>query len=147
MAIDIIVFSQDELDRAVSEGYRSICLCDGEFILPDIRGICYTQIGSVTILGGTAAAHGAVSVSSYASSYMSSYVTSYVTSYTTSYITSYVTRYEYEYEYASSGSYVTSYLTSYVTSYVSSYVSSFRTPAQEGGEECIMVNGYGINLI
>lgn len=139
MAIDVIVFSQEELDRAVSNGHKSICLCDGSFILPAISGISYTKIGDVTVFSGTDIP--VTSVSSYATSYVTSYTTSYVTSYTTSYTTSYVTRYEYEY--ASSSSYVTSFMTSYVTS----FVTSFRTVVQEGGKECIMVNGYGINLI
>lgn len=85
----------------------------------------------------------------YQTSYNTSYTTSYVTSYTTAYLTSYVT------------SYTTSYLSSYVTSYVTSYTTSYKaillcnTPLpqpeyqteEHHGGECIMVNGYGINLI
>lgn len=133
MAIDVIVFSQKELDSAVRAGNKSICLCDGVFLLPSADDITYTTIGDVTVIPSVMP----TSASSFASSYITSYVTSYVTSYITSYVTSY--KYEYEYEYTSSGSFVTSFLTSYTT--------SFRTSFIEHAEECIWVNGYGINLI
>lgn len=129
MDIDVIVFNQTELDNAVSAGNKSICLCDGVFLLPSESDITYTKIGDVTVIPSVTPA----SVSSYASSYVTSYVTSYITSYITSY------KYEYEYEYTSSGSFVSSFLTSYTTSFGTSFI--------EGAGECIWVNGYGINLI
>lgn len=127
MAIDVIVFNQTELDNAVSTGNKSICLCDGVFLLPSANDITYTTIGDVTVIPSVMPS----SASSYVSSYMTSYVTSYITSYTTSY--------KYEYEYTSSGSFVNSFLTSYVT--------SFGTSFTKYAGECILVNGYGINLI
>lgn len=153
MAFDIIVFSQEELDNAVENGFKEIGLCDNTFTLPLSGNITYTAIGSVTAKIALteheislknircegflperipeyaaceipAADTEITSVSSYISSYMmSSYVTSYV----------------YEYE----TSWSTSYLSS-MSSFLSSFVTSFRT---EYGSECIFVNGYGINLI
>ena len=100
------------------------------------------------------------SASSYLSSYfmssyfMSSYLmTSYLmTSYfMTSYTTSYMYKYEYEYEYET-GSFTSSYSTSFrssISSFLSSFLTSFRACEEnaETGNVCIMVNGYGINLI
>ncbi len=158
MAFDIIVFSQQELDNALESGIAAIALCDNSFVIPPVGDVCYTAIGHVTALADGKAKdfkrHGVVfngftpkfkadivpvaanvvtavpSVSSYTSSYMlSSY---FMTSY----------QYEYEYEYEK-GSFSSSYHTSWQTSY-SSFVSSFHTRYAEG---CIMVNGYGINLI
>lgn len=120
MAFDVIVFSQKELDSALSAGNKSICLCDGVFLLPDTEDVTYTSIGNVKILSAPSAS-----------------VSSYISSYVTSYAMSYVTSYKYEYEFTSSGSYVTSYVTSFVTSFSSI----------EHVEESILVNGYGINLI
>ncbi|MGN0106546.1 MAG: hypothetical protein ACI4A5_02460 [Hominilimicola sp.] len=93
------------------------------------------------------------SVSSYLSSYfMSSYfMSSYLlTSYfMTRYTTSYMYEYEYEYE---TGSFASSYSTSFrssISSFLSSFLTSFRSHADSAHTEnmCIMVNGYGINLI
>ena len=50
MAFDVIVFSQKELDSALSAGNKSICLCDGVFLLPDTKDVTYTSIGNVKIL-------------------------------------------------------------------------------------------------
>ena len=93
------------------------------------------------------------SASSYLSSYfMSSYFMSsyFLTSYfMTSYTTSYMYEYEYEYE---TGSFSTSYSTSLsgsISSFLSSFLTSFRTHGKSAHAEnvCILVNGYGINLI
>jgi len=153
MAFDIIVFSQKELDIALENGCTSIALCDNSFVLPKVGNVCYTSIGTVTAKAdGTRKdfeEHGVkfdtflpkfaddisviavpkpTSTSSFASSYMlSSY---FMTSY----------RYQYEYE---TGSFATSYSTSWNTSY-SSFATSFHS---QYGTTCIMVNGYGINLI
>ena len=153
MTIDVIVFSQEELDRAVCAGNKSICLCDGVFLLPDRDDITYTQIGTVTILPSEG--YNPSSVTSYVTSYVTLYVTSYITSYITSYVTSYMTsyRYEYEYEYRSSfsasftSSYVTSYSASFVTSFASSYAVVSQTSPVVRQTECIVVHGYGSNLI
>lgn len=153
MTIDVIVFSQEELDRAVCAGNKSICLCDGVFLLPDRDDITYTQIGTVTILPSAGSAQPSVtsSVTSYVTSYVMSYAASYITSYVTSYMTSY--RYEYEYEFRSSfsASFMSSYVTSYSASFVTSFASSYSVLSEAGTavrqNECILVNGYGINLI
>lgn len=153
MAFDIIVFSQQELDNALESGCTNIALCDNSFVLPKVGNVCYTSLGEVTAKAdGTRKdfeEHGVkfdgfmpkfandipviitpvpTSASSFASSYM---LSSY-------HITSY--RYQYEFE---TGSFSTSYTTSWNTSY-SSFTTSFHT---QHGESCIMVNGYGINLI
>lgn len=96
-----------------------------------------------------------VSISSYmmSSYFLSSFVTSYLYRYKGSFVTSY--KYEYEYEYASSflSSYTTSFVTSYTASFASSYSASFflDMPSEncedKRYDECILVNGYGINLI
>lgn len=160
MTFDIIVFSQKELQSALESGITSIALCDNSFVIPPVGDVCYTAIGNITALADGKKKdferHGVrfvgftpkfkadiiplaanvvanvPSVSSYASSYM---LSSY-------FMTSYYYEYEYEYEYAT-GSFSSSYSTSWQTSY-SSFASSFRT---QYGESCIMVNGYGINLI
>lgn len=93
------------------------------------------------------------SVSSYVSSYMMSsyFLTSFTTSYVYKYISSFTSSYIYEYEYE----YAVSFFTSYMTSFASSYSTSFLLDMlcfegderREEKEECILVNGYGINLI
>ena len=47
MAFDIIVFNQKELDRAVKNGERSVCLCDNKFKLPYTYGMTYYATGDV----------------------------------------------------------------------------------------------------
>ncbi|MCD8180162.1 MAG: hypothetical protein LUF26_01595 [Firmicutes bacterium] len=97
-----------------------------------------------------AASSYAASASSFISSYfMSSY---FMTSYITSYVTSYMYRYEYEYE--TGASFASSYASSYVSSYsasfsasMSSFLMKFGTSVGSDGEMCVMVNGYGVNLI
>lgn len=119
MTVDDIVFSQKELDRAVSEGKKSIILCDAEFLLPLAEGVTYTFIGDVKILSDTPPV---LQRTSFSSSYRSSYISSY------------------QYEY--SGSFSSSY-----SSYSSSFLSSFCTSFKAYTSENIWVNGYGINLI
>ena len=172
MSFDVIVFSQNELDNALENGIKNVCICDGSFIIPLAGGVTYTAIGGADaviytdkrgadelgiVFDGFAPvfkpsnanisvlAHSyGTSASSFASSYfMSSFMTSYI--------------YGYSYN-ALRVSYTSSYSTSYVTSYMTSYVSSYAASraceaavnngndnAQNG--EVIMVNGYGINLI
>lgn len=175
--MDIIVFDQNELENAVKNDITSIGLCDNTFILPSIGSITYTAIGNVDaeinvteenfyklniICIGFTPAFSQINIPMAiespllpSSSYASSYATSYLLS--SYFITSY--SYRYEYEFAASTSYITSYTTSYTTSYITSYASSYNTsflsllpsfkePSQnEYAETCIMVNGYGINLI
>lgn len=169
MAFDIIVFSQKELESALNSGITNIALCDNAFILPNTYGISYTAIGTVeaginagekefcdmniTCVGfkpklsskKAPTMNVMMPLTSYrvsASSYISSYfMSSYFMS---SYITSYIYEYEYEYE---TGSFASSYSSSFRSS-ISSFVSSFLTSfIRNRGSVCIMVNGYGINLI
>lgn len=159
MAFETIVFSQQELDNALESGHINIGLCDNHFVLPKIGNVRYTAIGDVTARAdGTSEEfieHNvifdgffpeftvpkklpfvAVKIPTSSSSFATSYMLS---SY---FMTSYKYQYEYEYEYQK-GSFTTSYTTSWSTSY-SSFASSLQTPYAEG---CVMVNGYGINLI
>lgn len=129
MAFDAIVFNQSELEKAISDGCVSIVLCDGDFVLPSLPDITYTIIGNARTNTNT---EGAEHITSYQTSYQTSYTTSYGTSYKTSFETSYQT----------------SYRTSYETSYTSSYAAFGGVLVQDEPQcECIMVNGYGINLI
>lgn len=164
MAFDSIVFTQDELNSAVSAGCTAIALCDGSFDLPLSGGVTYTAIGAVEAsadasreefdalgikcVGFEVRYTGARGMAVIAPCSMSSYSTSYTMS---SYFMN-----SYRYAYELSGSFVSSYTTSYTTSYNTSYISSYTTSyqgsfsvsiAEELGECVIMVNGYGINLI
>ncbi len=132
MAFDAIVFNQNELEEAISDGCVSIVLCDGDFVLPPLPDITYTIIGNARTNTNT-------KNTEYVTSYQTSYQTSYRTSYATSYQTSYRTSYE--------TSYQTSYTTSYASSYTASFSGSYVLPQDKPQCECIMVNGYGINLI
>jgi hypothetical protein len=173
--VEFIAFTQEELDRAIGMGFKSIGLCDNTFSVPRSEDITYIKIGDVTIneaapnddkevkSGGNACLcrniKGSFS-SSYASSYHMSYRTSYTTSYNTSYSTSYSTSFR------SGFSLVTSYKTSFSTKFLTSFASSFAQRFALGGSfsgrgnaaRCrlklkrheikeISVNGYGINLI
>ena len=48
MAFDTIVFCNEELLAALGNGALSVGLCDNDFLLPDICGVTYTAIGSVS---------------------------------------------------------------------------------------------------
>lgn len=160
MAFDSIVFTQDELNSAVSAGCTAIALCDGSFDLPSAGGVTYTAIGAVEAsaeasreefdalgikcVGFDVQYTGARGIAVIAPCSMSSYSTSYTMS--SYFMTSY--RYAYELLGSFATSYTTSYNTSYTASYTTSYQSSFSSGVAEMSGECvIMVNGYGINLI
>lgn len=42
-----IVFNQEQLDAAVKNGHKNICLCDNSFLLPPVGGMSYMGIGRV----------------------------------------------------------------------------------------------------
>ncbi len=121
------------------------------------KGFIPDFLGENTNLSGENQQASPGSISSYmlSSYFLSSFVTSYLYRYKGSFITSY--KYEYEYEYANSflSSYITSFAASYTASFTSSYSASFfldipyftENCETERFEECILVNGYGINLI
>ena len=44
-----IVFSQDELDKALENGFSDIILCDSTFVIPFACNIVYTAVGSVSV--------------------------------------------------------------------------------------------------
>lgn len=46
---DVIVFTQDELIKAVQVGYSSICLCDNAFTVPLVENKSYIAVGEVTV--------------------------------------------------------------------------------------------------
>lgn len=145
---DIIVFSQDELDAAIKNGKTSICLCDNEFLLPNVSNIRYTAVGKVTASVDSAKtdivcenfspkvihkitnvknkAVGAAS-RSVSGSYASSYRSSYRYSFSGSFQTSYTLSGSFRTSYTLSGSFKTSYRLSgsFRTSYFLS--GSFKT--------------------
>ncbi len=139
MAFDVIVFSQSELDDALSRGITRIALCDNSFTLPDINGIEYTLIGSAEIAPDKnededkppVYANVERKTLSYASSYGGSFAGSFASSYGGSYASgsggSYSYGYKYEYGGSFSGSYASSFMSSYASLYASSYQTSFAS--------------------
>ena len=49
MMFDVIVFTQDELIKAVQAGHNSICLCDNAFTVPPVENKSYIAVGDVTV--------------------------------------------------------------------------------------------------
>ncbi len=132
MAFDVIVFSQSELDAALTRGITRIALCDNSFTLPDINGIEYTLIGNAEIVSGKnenedkppVYANVERKTLSCASSYGGSYSGSFASSYSGS-GGSYSYGYKYEYGGSFAGSYASSFMSSYASSYQTSFASSF----------------------
>ncbi len=132
MAFDVIVFSQSELDDALTRGITRIALCDNSFTLPDINGIEYTLIGSAEIVPSKnknedkppVYANVERKTLSYASSY-GSFASSYGGSYASGSGGSYSYGYKYEYVGSYQGSYASSFMSSYASSYQTSFASSF----------------------
>ena len=133
---DTIVFSQKELEQAIKSDYKSICLCDNEFLLPFSYDMKYFAIGtvyatiqmtSVQTIENNVTFDGFCPVFSQAVSTKPKSVSSYAGSY----------MYEYEYEYRSSYKISSGSTSSYRTSFVCSY----------RGNKTVFVNGYGVNLI
>ena len=137
MAFDVIVFSQSELDDALTRGITRIALCDNSFTLPDINGIEYTLIGSAEIVPNKnededkPPAYANVDrktlslTSSYGGSYSGSFASSYGGSYSSGSGGSYSYGYKYEYGGSYQGSYSSSFMSSYASSYQTSFTSSF----------------------
>ncbi|MCC8169711.1 MAG: hypothetical protein LIO59_05025 [Oscillospiraceae bacterium] len=137
--IDIIVFTQKELDNAINNGCTVIALCDNNFRLPSVSDIHYIAIGKITAsieldhpedygikfsnfspktkkrpkivhVENKAVGTASLSSGSYSSSY-GSYLSSYKRgSYSSSY-----------------GSYFSSYQTSYLYSYRYNYRFNYRS--------------------
>jgi len=133
---DAIVFSQTELERAIKCGYKSICLCDNEYLLPFCCGIKYFAIGQVYAkiqMTYVQVIENDVTFDGFCPVFEQAVISNFksVSSNTGSYM------YEYEYEYRSS------YKTSLgsTSSYKTSFVCSFK------GNKTVFVNGYGVNLI
>ena len=133
---DAIVFSQTELEQALKRGYKSICLCDNEYLLPFCCGIKYFAIGQVyakiqmtyvQVIENDVSFDGFCPVFEQAVFSKPKSVSSHMGSY----------MYEYEYEYASSYKKSSGSASSYKTS----FVCSFK------GNKTFFVNGYGVNLI
>ena len=135
MAFDVIVFSQSELDAALTRGITRIALCDNSFTLPDTDGIEYTLIGNAEIVSEKnknedkppVYANVDRKTLSYTSSYGSSYSGSFASSYSSSYASGSGGSYLYGYKYEYGGSYQTSYSSSFMSSYASLYASSYQT--------------------
>ena len=115
MAFDVIVFSQSELDAALTRGITRIALCDNSFTIPDTNGIEYTLIGNAEIVSGKNEGEDKPPVYANIDRKTLSYTSSYGGSYSGSFASSY------------SGSYQTSYTSSFMSSYASSYQTSFAS--------------------
>ena len=169
---DVVVFCQEELEHAIENGSRFICLCDGSFVLPCTFGISYSAIGTVSAsidLSPIGAMRNNISFSGFTPFFTKknenikllaspiytvcrmgsapSSASSFKSSYTTSYATSYFHEYEYEFEYRS-GSFLTSYLGSFSSYSSSGSFAVYRDPyAHIINPDVVFVNGYGVNLI
>ena len=145
--MDIIVFCQEELDKALLRGCRHICLCDGQFSLAAYGGIRYTAIGSVSasfpapreeadklgiVFEGFTPGFAAVKTpvyalmpcpvrppSSYSSSFSGSFASSFAASLSGSFGALFITSF--------SGSFSMRLLTSFSGSFAASLRTSFRT--------------------
>lgn len=153
--MDTIVFSKDELQKAVENGYKNIALCDGSFELSAAQGVEYTAIGEVTAsipLSERAAQRRGIRFHGFTPSFAlknspvyrlipcpvkpapqrngaSSYGTSYASSYSSSFMTSYFSEWEYEWEYSTSfsaSSFSGSFGTRLRSSFQGSFSGSFR---------------------
>ncbi len=49
MTFDVVVFSQEELNNALKSHTKSICLCDGSFVLPYLQNTTICAIGDVCV--------------------------------------------------------------------------------------------------
>ena len=47
MTFDVVVFTQEELNNALKSHTKSICLCDGSFVLPYLQNTTICAIGDV----------------------------------------------------------------------------------------------------
>lgn len=156
--LDIIVYTQAELDSALKNGFTAIGLCDNHFTLP-AANVKYIGIGQVSAESDTYVncegftpviknsieknlikpfneSYAGYKNSSFNLNCFTSYGTSFSSSYNTSYVSSYIS------------SFALSYRTSYGTSFVSSYISScFSSYSAKYENISIAINGYGIDLI
>ena len=130
---DAIVFSQSELDRAIKNNAKNICLCDGVFSLPFSDDTVYYALGdveaSIAMTFAEAIEHN-VSFDGFVPEFESISQRCQVSKSVSS--GSY--QYQYEYEYS----------TSYGSrgSNSSGLVSSYRHSGN-----VVYVGGYGVNLI
>jgi len=170
--MDRIVFRQEELDVAVSEGARVILLCDNSFNIPLCGGICYRALGEVCAFvdaspseirelsirfDGFEPVYGDEDIPFYANvphrmmsatdaetsgSYGGSFTSSFSSSFTTSFTTSFVT--------SGTASFSSSFVWEYGSfggSFSDSFTVSYRTSFGSGPGFCVSVMGYGIDLI
>ena len=130
---DAIVLSQTELDIAIKNNAKNICLCDGSFCLPFSQNTAYYALGNVR--ASVAMTHAEVMINNvtfegFVPEFRGRTAKPTVSNKTSS--GSY--RYQYEYEFATSfGS---------RGSRSSGLISSYRSSGS-----IVYVGGYGVNLI
>ena len=163
--MDRIVFTQEELNAAVSDGARVILLCDNSFNIPLCSGICYHATGDVTAFidaspsdlnslsiafDGFEPVFGREDIPSYANvphrmmsavdaaeygSYGGSFTSSFSGSFTSSFSSSFA-----------GGSYGGSFSSSFAGE-SASFTASYRTSFGSAPGFSVSVMGYGIDLI
>lgn len=131
---DAIVFSQQELEKALINNAKNICLCDNCFSLPFSCDMVYYALGDVSAeiaMTFVESIQNNVTFDGFVPEFKVANFPSMPKSHTSN-LGSYL--YEYEYEYR------TSILSS--GSGAGSFVSSYK-----GSGNVMFVNGYGVNLI
>ncbi len=153
--VNAIVFTQNELNKAIDHGASHIILCDNHFNLPSIPDIAYTAIGIVTASADFCSlddfnitcvnfspklkkrpktvhisnkAVGTASITDLCSSHSGSFSSSYRFGSYTSFITSYLTSFvtSYRYRYEYRQSFSGSYSYRLSQSYSASFSTSFK---------------------
>lgn len=133
---DAIVFSQQELEKALINNAKNICLCDNCFSLPFSCDMVYYALGDVSAqiaMTFVESIQNNVTFDGFVPEFKAANAPSMPKSHTSN-LDSYLYEYEYEYEYRTS-----------IPSSGSgggSFVSSYR-----GSGSVLFVNGYGVNLI
>ncbi len=133
---DAIVFSQQELEKALINNAKSICLCDNCFNLPFSCDMVYYALGEVSAeiaMTFVQSIKNNVTFDGFVPEFKAAEMPPKIKSYTSS-ASSYLYEYEYEYEYRTSMSSSGSGAGSFVSLY-------------KGSSDAMLVNGYGVNLI
>ena len=131
---DAIVFSQQELEKALINNAKNICLCDNCFSLPFSCDMVYYALGEVSAeiaMTFVQSIQNNVTFDGFVPEFKAATAPSKPKSHTSN-VGSYMYEYEYEYRTSipSSGS------------GAGSFVSSYK-----GSGNVMFVNGYGVNLI
>ena len=130
---DAIVLSQSELDNAIKNNAKNICLCDGFFYLPFSQNITYYALGDVKAC--VAMTHTEVMINNVTfEGFVPEFTKKTAARANSNRSSASSYKYQYEYEYSTSfGS---------RDSRSSGLVSSYRSSGS-----VVYVGGYGVNLI